>query len=164
MNCTSKEFEKKLLIGTPHVVLYHSSPTSGRYIIYAYDTDPGQSHNSWNEQDRYAYSRYVWEGDSIIYGTLAPGMGSVVKDTDGLFSSFAKQILSQGNGTVSTSPGMTTNFYTGVGGGGYSVGSGGSGESYKSPSTETKSPKCECGAHSLGSNSHSDWCQLKELS
>jgi hypothetical protein len=78
--------------------------------------------------------------------------GFVIKDSDGLFSSSsttANQVLIppvHGNGGISSPNSWSFIMDWDLVG--------------DDPVTP-KSSKCECGAHSVGSNRHSGWCQVK---
>lgn len=117
-------------------------------IVYALDT-AGETKYSSEYRERLA--SHVWKLEYCHSSVSPPLNGVVTKDNGGLFASVNNQPVNS-----------TPTFYYYVNGV----------QTPFSPSdldffTDTQEPnkvvaKCECGAHTVGSNKHSSWCEIKE--
>jgi hypothetical protein len=155
MNCTEDEFRDKVRAFSPNKKIWGITEANGRFVL-AHDCDYNVFH-SYDLKAQCSASDFVWYA------------GSVIKDTDGLFASPPGQfftpsgsytitlpisgkyhfsVVGRGSGGAGGSGSGKYDFSVVVGGGGGGAGSG------KSPA------KCECGAHSVGSNRHSSYCPL----
>jgi hypothetical protein len=147
MKISKDDFEKKLVSSFPNGYTYTTAEPHGYRVRFSHDMlDFSQSEFQLNSK-----SILIWYD------------GEVIKDETGLFIPFTT-----GNGTYTLPPahqGYSYQIYRGVGGSIYGtpIGGGGGG-SGTSPDTEYKQKriaKCICGSHSVGSNRHSTWCEIK---
>lgn len=171
MNIAREEFEKK--VWAKHPTRYCFWAYVKPYIkpIVGYMTDINASYHTMTHAQLLKISTHVWEED----GT-APGYGKVIKDEDGTFSSAVTRQLVTSSGPITIKlPSVGPYHYTivnaGGGGSGGSGGSGGNGGQFTpeilvyfgNTESDNSVAKCECGAHSVGSNRHSNWCDLSTL-
>lgn len=146
MNCTEKEFQDKIWAVDPNYWIASWSTIPG--YKFSYSDSAKDLFNAATDLKSYeAASTYVWHN------------GKVIKDTVGTFIPL-----------VNTAPPIA--FTIPVHGGysyhitGGSHGSQGTEYFYRNGelvTADVSSPKCECGAHKVGSNQHSSWCEMKEL-
>jgi len=147
MNCTQQEFEDEIRVYYPHKWLskeHVPGPFGVSETIYILDT-AGETALPYGTQASLA--SHIWKD------------GVVIKDSTGVFS---RQQFNIVPGSV---PGSFTFNIPAVPVGGYYY-TGGSAKSSNTPDTAEKqqnSLKCICGAHSVGSNGHSSWCDLNEV-
>jgi hypothetical protein len=145
MNCTEKEFVDKVCASKPIRGIYSCNDHNGRFV-FSYELGY-RGFANYSLQDQINASDFVWFNGSAMKDTT----GSVIKDTDGLFA-FSQYSLAPSGPVILTTPLTPSDVFTvKTVYGDISVRSSGSG---KSPA------KCECGAHSVGSNRHSSYCPL----
>ena len=153
MNCTREHFEKEVWKTYPSKIM---SANTGLHslTIYAVDTI-NQSTLSDIEKDKAA--SHVWFGFSS--GTN----GTIIKDTTGLFIPLNPittiNVYPPSGLSMSLPSGFT---FAGLNAGSFipaDFGYGSLGEEIVIEPT-----KCECGAHKVGSNQHSSWCQMNKES
>jgi hypothetical protein len=143
MSITRDEFEKTIKSKHPQKHLYLKVDTSP---IYGMTLDNiGDLQKSLTEKLNSAY--HVW-----ISNPGTPNIGVVVKDRDGIFTAAPTKI---NNNTA-----LLTNTYT-YAFNGIPITILNSSDPSRGEVAHT-SPKCECGAHKIGSSMHSNWCQIKE--
>ena len=149
MNCTAKEFEDKIWAVFPQATLYGALDDSNAYCVYHFLPEESQTLiNAWGPIEKEVKASHIWRS------------GCVYKDRTGLFTS----VLLVGGGSCGQS-----SFSANV------VLAGPSQPAYTPPTFRPLLPsmlpdydkqkavlKCECGAHSVGSNKHSNWCSIKE--
>jgi hypothetical protein len=139
MKCTRQEFEAKVRNKHPARWINIDVCHLGKETSFILDT-AGECQYSFSEKQRLA--SYIWYD------------GAVIKDSDGLFSPPAP--LPGGSYFTTYVPTVTISS---------STPNGGTYTRVDGPVTVTfggTPVKCECGANSVGSNSHSSWCGIKE--
>jgi len=124
---------------------YVSSSTQDPGYKFGHSIGPQFMNNSILA-DKISKSIWVWHN------------GQVTKDCTGLFIPLpnpATPVYLNANGSISSSPGNHGVTYPSTS---YGI-------SFPPNCVETLPVKstCECGAHKVGSNQHSGWCQMKEL-
>jgi hypothetical protein len=134
MNCTEDEFRDKVRAFSPNKKIWGITEANGRFVL-AHDCDYNVFH-SYDLKAQCSASDFVWYA------------GSVIKDRYRLFASPSGQLFIASGSYAYTLP-VSGKYHFSVG-----VGGGGGAGSGKSPA------KCECGAHSVGSNRHSSYCPL----
>ena len=149
MKISRDDFEKKLASSFPNGYMYVTAESLGYKVRFSHDMlDP-----SLSEFQLDAKSICIWYDDEVT------------KDDTGLFI----PLYTTNNGTYtltlpSAHQGYSYTIYRGggptyipimIGGGG-----GGGGGSGTNP-TPKSTLKCICGSHSVGSNKHSSWCEIK---
>lgn len=137
MNCTRDEFEKKVWTQHPHKFSIVEEAYGLIITVFMLDT-MGEAQLSYADKHRIA--SHIWAD------------GYVVKDTNGLF--IQPPILNHINANIPTT---TFNIPSH---GGYNKSDIYIPDAYSSDAQ--KSLKCECGAHSVGSDKHYSWCPNKE--
>jgi len=138
MKVTRQEFESKIFNSSNPSqikwVCHETEPMTGDEILFVVNN---ASDCAKDYSGKMAAATHIWFRDSVTY------------DSDGTF------LVSPVSGVTPTytSSGMSINFdlskmfidgFYGLGG-----------------AIETKIPKCECGAHAVGSSQHSTWCNMK---
>lgn len=145
MKCTRKEFEDKIFKAFPNAIFYLDFCPDETLFVF---DDPGLAAPTLTPNGRHALASHVWSD------------GEVIKDVTGLFSMYVvtrTYTTPQGGHYTLTLP--NANSFNGS----IVVKSNSSDPVWISAPdsvTEFAKPKCECGAHSVGSNHHSSWCQL----
>ena len=137
MNCTRQEFENQVRAKYPHKWDNADvNPVNGYFTVFMLDTN-AECQSSFNLKNTLA--SHIWEA------------GCVIKDTDNLFSTKS--------GVTMTTTGPTQMWINGTAINPIDWNFVNLHISVDSP---TKTLKCECGAHTIGSNQHSSWCEIKE--
>ncbi len=145
MNCTEKEFETIVWSKYPHKHMYEDTSTCpGHITIFALDT---LGEYNKNYIDKYKIASHIWVD------------GAVAKDSDNLFTQTSHTIVNTTTSPITfTMPsGVPNHMFTLPAG--YTVidNIGNWNPIFLDPPPP---PKCECGAHKVGSNMHSSWCGL----
>ncbi len=148
MNCTEKEFEIIVWSKYPHKHMSRELSGLGENTVFALDTI-AECKLDFGGKARLA--SHVWQD------------GAVIIDSDNLFSQTSHTIVN-----TTTSPITFTMPNVNFGGhmftlpAGYTVidNIGNWNPIFLDPPPP---PKCECGAHKVGSNMHSSWCGIKNM-
>lgn len=159
-NCTVDEFERRIDNSFQNVTFWTFLDSNFERCVYEYEVNPDYaSISGWTPQERYDKARHVWCNNKVIKdnsGFLIIGGTYRYKATWG-----GVPAGSGGTGGTATPPNIVS-----AGPGGITKGHT---TFYPIPPSyfggidkEKKVEKCECGAHSVGSNKHSSWCGIKE--
>jgi hypothetical protein len=147
MNCTEQEFQTKIWTVDPNYCI--SSDTQDPGYRFGH---PASTKNDFLSGPLLSFSQkisksvYVWHN------------GKVIKDCTGLFIPLpnpATPVYLNVSGQISSTPGNHRISFPGTQ-------QDASWPNITVNITPYKST-CECGAHKVGSNQHSGWCQMKEL-
>jgi hypothetical protein len=136
MNCTKEEFENTVFAKYPAKWMnVEINPLrASEIVVFALDTN-GECQTDYANKLRLA--DYIWHA------------GKVIKDRTGLFSPIAANTASLSTYTYNFQVVMPIDFgdikweFPVAGNG------------------QTKTNKCTCGTHAVGSDSHSSWCDIK---
>ena len=141
MSVTEQQFLDTVKAAYPHKWSNKDyDPVTGDVVVFALDTrgECQQDHLS-----KLMLATHVWSNNNVV------------KDTNGLFASSPITI------TLPTAPPMPYFTIHNIGSPPPLYAAIDFGMEMKEEKLEKKA-KCECGAHKVGSNKHSDWCDLKE--
>jgi len=163
MNCTENYFTLTVRVKNPHKYMDdYKDHTFGFHYIFALDT-PGEAVHGLHW--KIANASHIWES------------GAVIKDSDHSFtqittSNGAQPTFATGTGIYTVPPGQTVIYTIGGGGSGSQTVINPANTTITLPVLEENrynasipldlylTKKCKCGSHSVGSNKHSDYCDL----